>query len=299
MMIVIDDRPDTISTPITYNTDLFGTQAVTSMVEHWQKLLRAGLASPDTSISELPLLTDTERKKLLSDWNNTLVDFPKERYLHDFVEAQTAKTPNAVAAEFEDSRFPYRELNARANQLAHYLHKLGVGPDVLVGVAMDRSLEMLVALLGILKAGGAYIPLDPSFPPDRLAYMVEDSRMFLLITHRNIDKNLSARPRLIVRLDSDWREIATQSAERLTLLNASPQNLAYVLYTSGSTGKPKGVEIQHSALVNFILSMQREPGFTSRDTLLAVSSVSFDISGLELYLPLSTGGKVLSASPEE
>lgn len=299
MMIVVDERPDAISGPITYNADLFEPSTVTSMVEHWQKLLAGGLANPDSNISELPLLTDTERKQLLVDGNDTLVDYPKDQGLHDLVEIQTEKTPDAVAAEFEDVRFSYRELNSRANQLAHHLERLGVGPDVLVGVAMERSLEMLVALLGILKAGGAYVPLDPSLPEDRLAYMVEDSRMFLLVTHRDVDKTLSVRPGLIVCLDSDWGEIRKQSADGLTHLKASPQNLAYVLYTSGSTGRPKGVEIQHSALVNFILSMQREPGFTASDVLLAVSSVSFDIAGLDLYLPLASGGKVVIASRED
>ena len=233
------------------------------------------------------------------DWNNTLADYPKDKYLHDLVQAQAERTPDAAAAEFEEARLSYRELNARGNQLAHYLGKLGVGPNVLVGVCMERSLEMLVALLGIMKAGGAYVPLDPSFPQDRLAYMVEDSQMFLLVTHREVDKNLSVRPELIVRLDSDWPEISKRRTDSPTLLNASPQNLAYVLYTSGSTGKPKGVEIPHSALMNFVLSMQHEPGFTAGDVMLAVSSVSFDIAGLEFYVPLASGGKVVIASREE
>jgi amino acid adenylation domain-containing protein len=299
LMIVIDERPDSISGPITYNTDLFDASTITRMVEHWQKLLEGGLANPDSRISELPLLTDRERKQLLWDWNDTRTDFPKDKYLHDLVQTQAERTPGTVAAEFDGARLSYREFNARANQLARYLQKLGVGPNVLVGVCMDRSLEMLVALLGIMKAGGAYVPLDPSFPQDRLAYMVEDSQMFLLVTHREVDKNLRVRPGLVVRLDSDRPEIAKQSTDSPTLLNASPQNLAYVLYTSGSTGKPKGVEIPHSALTNFVVSMQREPGFTAGDVMLAVSSVSFDIAGLELYVPLASGGKVVIASREE
>src|SRR5437762_4988672 len=161
LMIVIDERLDSISGPITYNTDLFDASTITRMVEHWQKLLEGGLAHPDCCISELPLLTDTERKQLLVDWNNTLADYPKDKYLHDLVQAQAERTPDAAAAEFGEARLSYRELNARANQLAHYLGKLGAGPNVLVGVCMERSLEMLVALLGIMKAGGAYVPLDP------------------------------------------------------------------------------------------------------------------------------------------
>jgi amino acid adenylation domain-containing protein len=299
MMIVIDERPDGISGPITYNTDLVGHSEVTRMVEHWQKLLTGGLANPDSRISELPLLTDRERRQVLVDWNNTLMDNRTVKCLHDLVDAQAWRTPDAVAAEFEDVRISYRELNARANQLANYLQKLGVGPDVLVGVAAERSLEMLVALLGILKAGGAYVPLDTSFPQERLSYMVEDSGMFLLVTHGEFAKNPSLWPELVVRLDSDWQEIEKQPTDSPALANASAQSLAYVLYTSGSTGRPKGVEIRHSALVNFILSMQHEPGFTARDVLLAVSSISFDIAGLELYLPLVTGGKVVIASRED
>lgn len=299
MMIVIDERPDAICGPITYNTDLFEASSVCRMVEHWQKLLMGGLTNPDSSISELPLLTDSERRQVVCDWNDTHADYPTDKCLHDLVEAQTERTPDAVAAEFGDARLSYRELNARANQLAHYLQKLGVGPDVLVGVLMERSLEILIGLLGIMKAGGAYVPLDASLPQDRLSYMVEDSRMSLLVTHRGIDGSLSVRPGSVVRLDSDWRAIAKQGTDRPTLSSANPRNLAYVLYTSGSTGKPKGVEIQHSALVNFVLSMQREPGFTARDVLLAVSSVSFDIAGLELYLPLASGGKVVIASRED
>jgi amino acid adenylation domain-containing protein len=299
MMIVIDERPDAISGPITYNPGLFDASTVTSMVEHWQKLLTGALASPDSRISELPLLTDTARKQILVDWNDTLVNYPKGLRLHGLIEAQAERTPDAVAVKFEDAGLSYRQLNARANQLARHLQKLGVGPDVLVGVCIERSLNMLVALLGILKAGGAYVPLDPSFPQDRLAYMVEDSRMSVLVTHREVDEKLPVRPGLVVRLDSDWQEIAKQGTDDLTLLDANHQNLAYVLYTSGSTGKPKGVEILHSALVNFVLSMQRDPGFTATDTLLAVTTLSFDIAGLELYLPLVSGGKLVIASHDE
>lgn len=299
LMIVIDERPDEILLVTTYNTDLLDLPTVTRMVQHWRKLLLGGLASPDSNISELPLLTAGERKQLLIDWNFTSIDYAKETYLHGLLEAQAAKTPDSIAAESWNDRLSYRELNARANQLAHYLQKLGVGPEILVGVCMERSLEMLVAVLGTLKAGGAYVPLDPSFPQDRLAYMVEDSRMSLLITHREADKNLSVRPGVVVRLDRDWREISKQSADNVPVPNARTQDLAYVLYTSGSTGKPKGVEIPHSALANFVLSMQREPGFSATDVLLAVSSLSFDIAGLELYLPIVSGGTLVIASRED
>lgn len=299
MMIVIDERADAIWTAITYNPDLFEPSTVTAMVAHWQKLLAGGLANPDSTIYELPLLTDAERNRILLEWNSTAIDILKHEYLCDLIDAGARRTPDKVATECDGASLSYQQLNARANQLAHHLQKLGVGPDVLVGVFMERSIEMLVALLGILKAGGAYVPLDPSFPKERLAYMVEDSRMSLLVTHRQGDQKLPARPEVVLRLDSDWEEIAKHSDASPSVPNADPKNLAYVLYTSGSTGKPKGVEIPHSALLNFALSMQREPGFSAADVLLAVSSLSFDIAGLELYLPLATGGTVVIASRED
>lgn len=219
--------------------------------------------------------------------------------LHEWFERQARKTPAALAVAFQGQYLTYGELHSRVNQVAKHLQKLRVGLDEPVGLCVDRSLDMVVALLGILKSGGAYVPLDPFFPQARLDYMVEDSRMRVLVTHRELDQKLRIRTPLVVRLDSDWDEIAKPNANVASPPQAGSKNLAYVIYTSGSTGKPKGVEIPHSALVNLLLSMQREPGFHAGNKLLAVTTLSFDIAGLELYLPLVSGGSVIVASRED
>ena len=209
--------------------------------------------------------------------------------LAQMISEQARKNPDQVALEFAGERLSYGELERRANQLAHHLRRLGVGPEVLVGLCVERSLEMVVALLGILKAGGAYVPLDPSFPQGRLAYMVADSGLRVLVTHRQLDQKLTETPASIVRLDTDWETIVRRR-RRPRLPVGRQQDLAYVLYTSGSTGKPKGVEIEQGAVMNFLRSMQGEPGFRAEDRMLAVTTLSFDIAGLELYLPLVSGG---------
>ncbi len=283
---------------VEYSTDLFEAATTKRLLEHYQVLLGAIAQNPEQSISLLPLLPAAEQQLLLKDWNATDITFAaKDRFLHQLIEVQAAKTPDQVVLVFEKQRWTYRQLNDRANQLANHLRAHGVGPGVFAGVLLERSAEMVAAVLAILKAGGAYVPLDPSFPQNRLSHMVEDSAMRVLCTHRHLDEKLPVKPPVIVRLDDDAKEIAKQGV-------AAPQaaaagGLAYVLYTSGSTGKPKGVEIPHSAIVNFLLSMQSEPGFTPADTLLAVTTLSFDIAGLELYLPLISGGKLVIASRED
>jgi surfactin family lipopeptide synthetase A len=296
MTIVLDERPDTISGPITYNPDLFDAATVTRMVEHWQTLLAGALATPDRGIAELPLLTESERNQILIDWNNTQLDFPPV-CLHELIEAQVERTPDAVAVTFEDQQLSYRELNARANQLGHYLQKLGVGPEVLVGICVERSLEMLVGLLGILKAGGTYVPLDPNYPKDRLAFMVEDSGLKVLLTQEHLRAKLSEFPAESICLDSQSKALSQESFQNCSS-QVEPHNSAYVIYTSGSTGKPKGVQISHRSLVNFLTSMQAKPQLSAKDTLLAVTTISFDIAGLELYLPLTVGGRVVLVSRE-
>jgi amino acid adenylation domain-containing protein len=291
--------PEGIQCTWDYDTDLFDAGRMQRMARHLEVLLEAVVRDPGQQLSEITMLTSAERHELLVEWNRTQTDFPRHLTLHELFEAQAQRTPEAVAVEFAGRQLRYRELNERANQLAHRLMELGVGPDVLVGLLHERSEDMLVALLGILKAGGAYVPLDPSFPEDRLSYMVENSGMRVLVTQSGLDSLLPKRPESVVRLDSDWNEIAKHNADRPAGPGATASNLAYVLYTSGSTGKPKGVEIEHSAIVNLLLSMQHEPGFTAADTLLAVTTLSFDIAGLELYLPLICGGRVVIASHED
>jgi len=285
---------------IEYSTDLFEADSIRRMCGHLQTLLQAIVRDPDQRVSSLPLLTDVERRRLQIEWNDTAVMFPaRDRRVHDLIDEQVERAPNRTAVVFEDEALTYGDLERRANQVAHYLRELGVGPDVLVGLLVERSIDMMVGLLGILKAGGAYVPLDPSFPAARLAHMVEDSGMRVLVTHRDLEGVLPVQPPAVVRLDSDREAIARRPGTRPSGTGAGPSDLAYVLYTSGSTGKPKGVAVPHSALTNFLLSMQRAPGFTAADTLLAVTTLSFDIAGLELYLPLVCGGRVAIASRED
>ena len=281
---------------IEYSTDLFEADTIRRLCGHYTTLLEAIARDPDEALARLPLLTDAEREQVLVHWNDTATHFPAEGLcLHQLIELQAERTPDRVAVEFAHHCLTYGELNRRADQIAEHLRSLEVGPDVCVGLLVERSAQMVVALLGILKAGGAYVPLDPSFPPDRLAYMVEDSGMRVLVTHGELDRSLPVRPPRIFRLDS---HIVRHRGDQPAPVSA-PEHIAYVIYTSGSTGKPKGVAISHSAVVNFLLSMQRAPGFTAADTLLAVTTLSFDIAGLELYLPLISGGKVVIASRDD
>ena len=303
LTLVLSEGPTGLQGLFEYSTDLFEQATIRRMCGHFQTLLEAIARDPEQKISRLPMLTAPERQQQLTEWNATAISYPeKNSCLHELLVKQAAKTPDRVAQVFDGREMTYGELDQRSNQLAAHLRKLGVGPDQLVGLLVERSLEMLVGLVGILKAGGAYIPLDPSFPGDRLSYMVEDSGMKVLITHRGLEQNLAVKPSTIVRLDSDWDEIAsapTEPSATQASSGASGKNLAYVLYTSGSTGKPKGVGIPHSAIVNFVLSIKDAPGFTEADTILAVTTLSFDIAGLELYVPLITGGKVVIASTED
>jgi amino acid adenylation domain-containing protein len=280
-----------------YSAELFEVTTVARWLRHYVNLLHAIIANPAQTLGSLPLLSESEGSEQVVAWNKTDVVFPPGNVV-DRCEAQAKISPDARAVTFEGLHLTYRQLNNRVNLLRHHLKDLGVGPGALAGVLVERSPDMIVALLAVMKAGGAYVPLDPSFPQDRLAYMVSDSGMAVLITHRGLDERLPSPPPSIVHLDTDWSEIARQTPDS-PLPRVNPRDLCYVLYTSGSTGRPKGVEIPHSALINLLHSMQREPGFTAHDTLLAVTTLSFDIAGLELYLPLVTGGKLVIASRDD
>ncbi|MBD3307337.1 amino acid adenylation domain-containing protein [candidate division KSB3 bacterium] len=297
LSLYLEETEQGLTGGLEYNTDLFDADRMHRLQRHFQMLLEGITANPDTRILDLPLLTESERRCLLIDWNATSQEYPDESCFHELFEAQAARTPDAIAVEYEDRCLTYRELNAQANHVAHYLRKAGVGPEVLVGIYLERSLAMLVGLLGILKAGGAYVPLDPAFPKDRLAYMIEDARLGVLLTQESLHDSVDPASAHVIRIDSDWEQIALESQENPAPL-AEPANAAYVIYTSGSTGKPKGVQICHRPLVNFLASMQQQPGLRSEDTLLAVTTISFDIAALELYLPLMIGAKVIIASRE-
>jgi amino acid adenylation domain-containing protein len=278
-----------------YNTDLFETDTITRMSGHFQTLLEAIVTHPQQRVSQFPLLSEAERHQLLVEWNNTQAEYPQSRCLHQLFEAIVEQTPDAVAVVFENSVLTYRQLNNRGNQLAHHLQALGVGPEVLVGICVERSLDMLVGLLGILKAGGAYLPLDPAYPSERLTFMLEDSQAPVLLTQKGVVDLLLTSGTRVVYLDTDSEAIARNSQSNPTS-NVTGNNLAYAIYTSGSIGKPKGVQVLHSAVVNFLTSMRRCPGLTDQDTLLSVTTLSFDIAALEIFLPLSVGARLVMVS---
>jgi amino acid adenylation domain-containing protein len=261
---------------------------------HLSTLLAAADASPEQQITALPMLTEAERIQLIDSWNETREEFP-QRCLHELIADQAARTPEAVAVQFEEELLTYAELDARANQLAHHLRGLGVGPEVLVGICVERSAAMVVGLLGILKAGGGYVPIDPAYPADRQAFMLESSRAPVVITESRLPESVPAGDAALVCLDTEWERISTHPADPPAVAH-DPRQLAYVIYTSGSTGKPKGVQIEHRSLVNFEATMEKTPGLGDKDVLVAVTTLSFDIAGLELYLPLLTGARVVIAS---
>jgi amino acid adenylation domain-containing protein len=244
-------------------------------------------------VSPMPNVTRTSELPEHHVW----ADHARKRCVHQLLEAQAQQTPQATAVEFEGRSLSYGELDLRANQLAHLLRKRGVEREVLVGLCVERSLEMVVALLGILKAGGAYVPLDPAYPRDRIKYVLDDARVKVLITQEPLRKSLPTTSSEVVCLDPAWKMLAKEKTESVAA-NVGPQNLAYVIYTSGSTGKPKGVQLEHRSVVNLLCSMRREPGLGPQDVLMAVTTLSFDIAGLEMFLPLLTGARLVIARRE-
>lgn len=275
-----------------YNTDLYKASTVERWAGHYQTLLQAALANPDMQLSRLPFLTDAERHQLLVEWNDTAVDYPRDQYLHHDFEQHVKQTPNAAAVVFEDQVLTYDQLNQRANQLAHYLHQLGIGPDQKVGLYVERSLDMVVGLYGILKAGGAYVPLDPAYPADRIALMIEDSQAAVLLTQERLLSQQPTTNARVVCIDRDWGLIAQQPQTNPNS-GVQPHHLAYTIYTSGSTGKPKGVMIEHRNAVNFFTGMDARVPHDPAGVWLAVTSISFDISVLELFWTLARGFKVI------
>ena len=275
-----------------YNSDLFDDRTIIAMAEHFQNILTAVTTNPNQNINQIPLLTEREKHQLLIQWNNNQVEYPQDKCLHQIFEEQVIKTPNAIAVVFENQQLTYQELNEKANQLAHYLQKLGVKPETLVGICVERSLEMVIGLLGILKAGGAYVPIDPNYPTERIAYMLSDSNAQLLLTQSSLLADFTEYQKPIICLDQDWAKINQESVDNV-ISQVKTENLVYIIYTSGSTGKPKGVQIQHQGLVNFLTSMEKQPGLTEKDVFNAVTTICFDIAGLEIYLPLIVGAKVV------
>jgi amino acid adenylation domain-containing protein len=250
--------------------------------------------NPDEGEAGQSMLTEAERSKLLFEWNNNQTDYPQDKCIHELFEAQVSRTPDSVAVIWGEHRLTYREVNRRANQLAHYLRRLGVGPEMLVGICVERSVEMIVGVLGILKAGGAYVPMDPAYPKERLTLMLEDTQLPILVTEENLVGRLDAARIKIVSLDKDRNRIAEESGFN-QISGVAPENLAYILYTSGSTGKPKGVAIEHRSAVALldwavsVFTLARLKG------MLASASLSFDLSVYEIFAPLTCGGALILA----
>jgi amino acid adenylation domain-containing protein len=311
---------------VEYNCALFEADTVARLLGHFQTLLEGVVENPDAKLGALPMLTAAEQKQLLEDWNPARTSYPGSACVHTLIEEQVARTPDAIAAAFENQQLTYRQMNERADALAGHLLSLGVGPDVRVGLCLNRSLDMLVALLGVLKTGAAYVPVDPLHPKERLEFMLEDSRASVLLTQQPVRDHCKfeipdlkvlcldalvdgtrsiapdgSRTRTRTKDDDDRGPRSTHHASTPHSAFRTPQSSspAYVIYTSGSTGKPKGVVIPHRAVVNFLTSMAREPGLTADDVLIAVTTLSFDIAVLELLLPLTVGARVVIADHDE
>jgi amino acid adenylation domain-containing protein len=280
-----------------YKTDLFESRTIERMLEHFARLLDSIAVDAEQPLSELQMLSQSERHQLLTEFNDTTTEFPRTLCLHQLFEQQVERTPDAVAVVYEEQQLTYRQLNRRANQLAHRLHRLGVTPDALVGVMMERSLELVVALLGILKAGGAYVPLDPDYPQQRLSFMMADAGMNVLLTqHDLLDMLPEERPAIVIALDAEAEALASESFVNPPSV-VSGENLAYGIYTSGSTGQPKGALNTHLGICNRLHWMQAAYGLTSADRVLQKTTFSFDVSVWEFFWPLVTGARLVMARP--
>ncbi|MDU0812757.1 non-ribosomal peptide synthetase [Bacillus siamensis] len=276
---------------IKYSTELFDEAGAARLFNQFVQAAESLTANADMPLENVSLMTKSEEQKIFKTWNETSREYP-DACFHELFERQAAETPDACAVVYEQQKLTYRELDEKSTKLALYLQAHGAGPDDLIGIYTDRSLHMAVGLLGILKAGGAYVPLDPSYPADRLEYMIADSRISMCLTTADLEHSLNWGGVQTAAIDRDWSDIEETAGERMALKRlVTPEDLAYVIYTSGSTGKPKGVMIPHRALTNFLISMAHEPGLSSEDKLLAVTTYCFDIAALELYLPFITGAE--------
>ncbi len=291
-------RADLLSIELHYDCNVFRIEDIERLLGQFQTLLKSVAGTPEAPISELEILGGPEQKRLLVEFNDTEVEYPKGKCIHQLFEEQVERTPNNVAVVFRDLRLTYAQLNARANQLAHYLCTLGVGPEVPVGICMERCPEMLVGILGIIKAGGAYVPLDPEYPTERLAFVLEDTRTPVLLTRkRMVEDDIAAPGVRVVCLDSDWDTIARESEEN-PVSGATDKHAAYIIYTSGSTGQPKGVVVEHAGLVNAVNWLTETLELSVRDRCLLKTSITFDAAGREIFPVLMAGGSLVIAEPD-
>ncbi|HEX8335385.1 MAG TPA: amino acid adenylation domain-containing protein, partial [Pyrinomonadaceae bacterium] len=290
LTMTLTDAPGRIGGVLEYSTDLFDAATAERIARHFENLVEAAVAAPDEEVSRLAMLSGDERRRLLFEWNETARPFPRERSIQQMFEAQAARRPEAGALSFEGETVTYGDLNARANRLARHLRRLGVGPDALVAVALERGVEMVVGLLAVLKAGGAYVPLDADYPHDRLAFMLEDSGARVLLTQDALADRLPAWPQLsVVRVDSERERIAAEEDSDVESA-AGGESLAYVIYTSGSTGRPKGVAVPHRAVLRLLFGVDYAE-FDDEQTLLQMAAVSFDASTFELWGALLHGAR--------
>ncbi len=302
LTVYVIEGPEGLSASVEYNADLFDAVTVRRMLGHYHHLLEGIVVNPDQRLSDLPLMRETERHQLVG-WNQSQARYPAASCLQELFEAQVERTPNATAVTYGGERLSYQQLNSRANQLAHRLRSLGIGPDVLVACSLDRSLDLVVAILGILKAGGAYLPLDLAYPKERLAFMLEDSRAPVLLTQEYLLEQLPEHQAQVICVDADWDQIEEESVEN-PIGDATTANLAYVIYTSGSTGRPKGVLVTHANVVRLFEATQEWYHFDEHDVWTLFHSYAFDFSVWELWGALLYGGRLVvvpywvSRSPE-
>jgi amino acid adenylation domain-containing protein len=292
LYLTLMETPGGLKGGFEYATDLFEASTIARLGEHLERLLAAIVAEPERQLGELDLLGADERTLLLEGWNDTAADYPREQSLHALFAAQAARTPDATAVVFEDEVLSYAALDARSSQLAHHLRDLGVGPEVVVGLCLERSIQMVVALLAILKAGGAYLPLDPDYPAERLAFMLADAQAPVIVSQTSLADRLPEGAARRVCLDEDSARISRRPTTPPVVASESG-NLAYVIYTSGSTGTPKGVGVSHGGLSNFLAGIIEQCGLSAQDVVLATTPLSFDIAGLELWSPLILGGRLI------
>ncbi|HPL28580.1 MAG TPA: amino acid adenylation domain-containing protein, partial [Anaerolineae bacterium] len=300
LSLTMAEGPDGLNAALEYSTDLFDRTTILRMGRHLEALLQGLVADPGQPISRVPLTTEAERRQVLVQWNDTAAEYPRHACLHELYAAQAARTPDAVALVLPATDEPaaarqtstYAELERRANQLAHLLQARGVAPEGLVGLFCERSPEMVVALLGILKAGGAYVPLDAAYSDERLAYVLEDAQLPLVLTQRSLQPRLPSGRAEAICIDEAWEAMARGPAEA-PASGVRPENLAYVIYTSGSTGRPKGVAVPHGAVVNHNLALARQLGLSPADRILQFSTISFDAAIEELFPALLSGARVV------
>ncbi|HEY0602499.1 MAG TPA: amino acid adenylation domain-containing protein [Herpetosiphonaceae bacterium] len=296
LWLSITEDSDSLFGQLEYNTDLFEAATIERLIGHFQVLLQGIVAQPELPITRLPLLTEAEQQQL-TGWNATATDYALDRPLHTLIEAQVERTPDAVALVFEQASLSYAELNARANQLAHHLIALELQPETLVGICVERSLELVIGLLGILKAGCAYVPIDPSYPRERLQFLIQDAQVPVLLTQAHIVEQLPEHGANVICLDTSWPTIAQQPTSNPASA-VTPDNLAYMIYTSGSTGLPKGAMVPHRGIVNRLLWMQETYGLTADDRVVQKTPFSFDVSVWEFFWPLLTGARLVIARPD-